>query len=79
MVSQQVVNLRLARAMEHGQPLERALLIGGIMINVGTGMSRKPILDKVNRRLKRRLLLGAVMRPEFVEGLLTILGGDEAE
>ena len=67
---QQVVELLLALAVPHGQPLERGGLVGGVVVDVHPRVAA-PELDHVPEEVAQRLpLSGAVVRPQGREARL---------
>src|SRR3546814_17829377 len=56
--------------MEHREPFERRLLVGGIVIDVGVRIPTQTIDHEIRRLLEGRLFLVPIVCPERVKSLL---------
>jgi hypothetical protein len=62
--AQQLVELGLADAVPPGEPLERADLVGGVVVDVHAGSARQASTTRSTRVLDHAPLLRAVVRPQ---------------
>ena len=67
LAAQQVVELRLARAVQRHQALERGGLVVGVVVDVQARKPPRALDHEVDERFERTALLCAVVRPEGLE------------
>src|SRR5690242_1866514 len=65
--------------MDHREPLERWLLVVGVMVDKGVGVLPQPGRDEVDGLLEHSLFGLPVMCPKRGKSGLPIVGCDEAE
>src|SRR3546814_10411979 len=65
--------------MEHREPFERRLLVGGIVIDVGVRIPTQTIDHEIRRLLEGRLFLVPIVCPERVNSLLAVVDRDDPE
>src|SRR3546814_4340473 len=65
--------------MEHREPFERRLLVGGIVIDVGVRIPTQTIDHEIRRLLEGRLFLVPIVCPERVKSLLAVVDRDDPE
>ena len=77
--AQQLVDLRLARAVEGHQALERRGLVVGVVVDVHRRVALDARGEEVHELLEGALLAGAVVRPERLEARAAVLEIAHAE
>ncbi len=66
-MTEQVVELRLARAVQRHQALERARFVGRVMVDVHPRKATHALRQEIHQRLERGALGGAIVRPDRLE------------